>query len=104
VVTIYSVEEAEGTHFLTMELVERTLTELIAPGGLALPMLLKVAIPLADAISAAHAQGIIHRDLKPSNVMVGPTGRVRLAAFNCRGKFEFAMIADPKVPVACYAL
>ena len=34
VVTIYSVEKADATHFLTMELVEgKTLVELIPPGG-----------------------------------------------------------------------
>ena len=66
IVTIYSVEEAEGVHFLTMELVEgKRLTELIPPGGLPLGKLFDLAIPLADAVSSAHQLGITHRDLKP---------------------------------------
>ena len=72
IVTIHSVEEDQGVAFLTMELVEgSTLGELIRPGGMALGTLLKLAIPLADAMGAAHQRGITHRDLKPANVMVG---------------------------------
>ena len=62
VVTIYSVEEADATHFLTMELVEgKTLVEVIPPQGLTLKDLLALAIPLTDAVSAAHERGIVHR-------------------------------------------
>jgi Tol biopolymer transport system component len=82
VVTIYSVEEAAGTHFLTMELVEgKTLAELIPPHGFMLAEFLKITVPLTDAVSAAHAQGVVHRDLKPSNVMIGPGGRVKVLDF-----------------------
>jgi aminoglycoside phosphotransferase (APT) family kinase protein len=77
IVTLYSVEESTGTHFLTMELVEgRTLADLIPAKGFALDQLLKLAIPLADAVSAAHERGITHRDLKPANIM-SPTARRR---------------------------
>ncbi len=81
-VTLHSIEEAEGTRFLTMELVEGdTLDRLVAPGGMPLPRLLELAIPLADALAAAHAKGIVHRDLKPSNVMVSREGRVKVLDF-----------------------
>jgi serine/threonine protein kinase len=54
VVTIYSVEEAEGVHFLTMELVEgQSLDRLIPPGGMSVPELLHIATDLADALAAA---------------------------------------------------
>jgi serine/threonine protein kinase len=55
IVTVFSVEESEGVHFITMELVEgKTLTELIPKKGLPLNKFLEIAIPLADAVSTAH--------------------------------------------------
>ena len=82
IVTVYSVEEAGETCFLTMELVEgQTLADLIPAHGLPLDRLLKLAIPLADAMGAAHERGITHRDLKPANVMVSNDGRVKVLDF-----------------------
>ena len=82
IVTIYSVEEIEGFHYLTMELVEgETLDRLIPEDGMAVPRLLDVAVGLADALAAAHDRGIIHRDLKPANVMVTTEGRVKVLDF-----------------------
>ena len=82
IVTVYSVEEAEGRLFFTMEYVDgKPLSEVIGRGGLPLQQLLKVAIPLADAISAAHQKGITHRDLKPANVMLSTDGRVKVLDF-----------------------
>ena len=37
-----------------------------------------LAIPLADAVAAAHAKGITHRDLKLGNIMIDEEGRVRV--------------------------
>jgi serine/threonine-protein kinase len=71
IVTIHSVEEADGQFFLTMELVEgRSLADAMPPTGLPLDRLLKIAIPVADAMAAAHQKGITHRDLKPANIML----------------------------------
>jgi Tol biopolymer transport system component len=82
VVTIYSVEEAGGIQFLTMELVEgKTLGDLIPKGGLPLEELLRLALPLVDAVAAAHEQGIVHRDLKPANVMLATDGRLKVLDF-----------------------
>ena len=82
IVTIYSVEEADGLPFLTMELVEgRPLGELIPSGGLPVDALLRVGTAVSDAIAAAHQRGITHRDLKPANVMVTPEGRVKVLDF-----------------------
>ena len=82
IVTLYSVEDEGGLRFLTMELVEgQSLDHHVAPGGLPLARVLDLAIPLAEALSAAHRQGIVHRDLKPANVMVTRDGRVKVLDF-----------------------
>jgi serine/threonine protein kinase/tetratricopeptide (TPR) repeat protein len=82
VITVHSVEEADGRAFITMELVEGgTLLDRLRPGGLPLAELLDIAIPLAEALAAAHANGIVHRDLKPANVMVGRDGRLKVVDF-----------------------
>ncbi len=82
IVTVHSIEEHDGSPFLTMELVEgRTLAELIPGGGAPLTQFLQIAIPLSDAVAAAHARGITHRDLKPVNVMVTSDGRLKVLDF-----------------------
>ena len=82
IVTIHSVEEADGVNFITMELVSgKMLGDVIPRGGLAIDALLNIAIPLADAIGAAHDKSIIHRDLKPGNVMLTQDGRVKVLDF-----------------------
>ena len=82
IVVIHSVEEDSDHVFLTMELVQGApLSHLIAGGPMPLGQLFDTAIPLADAISAAHQKGIAHRDLKPDNVMVTPSGHVKVLDF-----------------------
>ena len=82
IVTLYSVEEAEGLHFLVLEVVEgETLADLLADGPLPLERLLPIARSLAEALEAAHSCGVIHRDLKPRNVMVSREGRVKILDF-----------------------
>jgi TolB-like protein/Tfp pilus assembly protein PilF len=82
IVTVYSVEEAGGVHFLTMQLVEgQSLDRVIPEGGLPPDRLLELAMALAEALAAAHDRGIVHRDLKPANVMVGAGGRVKVLDF-----------------------
>ena len=58
IVTIYAVDEAEGATFFTMELVDgQPLSKLVEPGGVTLDRFLEIAVPLADAVAAAHARG-----------------------------------------------
>jgi len=82
IVTIHTIEEAEGRHFISMELVRgRTLDALIPADGLPRDTLFELAVPMADAISAAHERGVTHGDLKPSNVMITDDGRVKILDF-----------------------
>jgi len=82
IVTVYSVEEADGIHFLTMQLVEgEPLDRHIPEGGLPIERWLAIASDLAEALAVAHEKGIVHRDLKPANVMVMGSGRVKILDF-----------------------
>lgn len=82
IVTLYSVEEADDVHFITMELVSgKTLAELLPRNGFELDKLMEFAGPLANAVAAAHERGVIHRDLKPSNLMLTDSGELRVLDF-----------------------
>jgi len=82
IVTIYSVEHADGMHFLTMELVQgRTLEALMAERPLPIERVVDVARQIAEAVAVAHEKGIVHRDLKPANVIVDDSGRAKVLDF-----------------------
>jgi eukaryotic-like serine/threonine-protein kinase len=82
IVTIHEIESAEGVDFIVMEYVTgKTLDALIPRHGMRLGELLRVAIPLSNALAAAHGAGIVHRDLKPANVMVTLEGVVKVLDF-----------------------
>jgi serine/threonine-protein kinase len=82
IVTIFSVEECDGIHFLTMELVEgESLDRVIPSNGLPVERIVEIGTALAAALAAAHEQGIVHRDLKPSNVMVKADGSIKVLDF-----------------------
>ena len=82
IVTIFALGEAEGTSFFIMEYVDgQPLSRLVEPGGVDLERFLEVALPLVDAVAAAHARGIIHRDLKPQNIMIDATGALKILDF-----------------------
>ncbi len=82
VVTVFSVENADDVHFITMELIEgHTLDRLITSDGLEPQRIVEISGEIAEALAAAHDKGIVHRDLKPANVMVTNEGRVKVLDF-----------------------
>jgi TolB-like protein/Tfp pilus assembly protein PilF len=95
IVTIHSVEECDGVHFLTMQLVEgQPLDRLIPAGGLSVEQIVEIAGALADALAAAHEKGIVHRDLKPANLMVTNEGRVKVLDFGLAKDVRGANLGD----------
>ncbi len=86
IVTIYDIDtqdiDGQPIPYIAMEYVAGdTLDHLIGKKGLRIRDVLKYAVQIADALSAAHAAGIVHRDLKPSNVIVTPQGVVKILDF-----------------------
>ncbi len=83
ILTVHSVESAEGRDFIVMEYVEgRSLRELLDSGDdLPMDQVLRIALQLCDGLSKAHVQSVVHRDIKPANILITPDGQVKLTDF-----------------------
>ncbi len=80
---VHDIGEAEGLHFLAMELVDgEDLGSLLRRiGRLPVDKAVEIARELCAGLAAAHERGVLHRDLKPANVLIDGRGHVRLADF-----------------------
>ena len=79
---VYEVGESDGTHFISMELIDGpTLRECIREGSADLPKLLRYLQHAAEGLAKAHAAGVVHRDLKPDNIMITRDGFAKVLDF-----------------------
>jgi serine/threonine protein kinase/Tol biopolymer transport system component len=80
--TIYDIVEEPGPVFIAMEYLEgQTLGDYISGRALTADRITKLAMPIAEALGAAHAKGVIHRDIKPGNIFVTSSGLVKVLDF-----------------------
>ena len=89
IAAIHNLEEANGSRYLVLELVEgETLAERLKRGPLPIEEALNIAKSICEALEAAHEKGVVHRDLKPANVKITPDGKVKVLDFGLAKAFE----------------
>ena len=96
--TIYGMEHFFGQPAIVMELLEgETLADRLARDSMPAGELLKLAVPMADALETAHAKEIIHRDIKPTNIFLTARGLPKLLDFGLAKRVRSDVVSVPEL-------
>ena len=80
IITVYDAGNADGRHFMVMELVKgQDLSEIISQKGVfGTRDTVDYITQAAKGLKFAHANGVIHRDIKPGNLILDSDGVLKI--------------------------
>jgi len=82
IAAVHELVEIDDQPILVLDHVEgEPLDARLARGAMTVEGALVIAIDVAEAVAAAHAEGVVHHDLKPSRVRLAPDGRAIVLDF-----------------------